>query len=141
MDKRENEEKKGFLRSYRDALQRSYRIESEIEEIRAIKMSASANRSGIRRKGWKNDFSDYAARIDALERALKDEQYDIPRLFCNVRNAIECLENAKEKDVLFYRYIKGLRWWEIAERMECSERWVLKVHGEALGHMKIPEKI
>ena len=49
------------------------------------------------------------------------------------------IKNEDENDVLFYRYIKGLRWWEISEKMDCSERWVHKLHGRALGHLKYPE--
>ena len=140
MAKTENEEKKKFLWSYRDSMQRAKRIEAEIDEIRDIKMSASASRGGAGCKGWKNDLSGYASRIDNLDRILKEEQCDIPRIFCNVREAIERLEDKREKDVLFYRYIKGLRCWEIGEKMGRSERWVLKVHGNALEHLKIFEK-
>lgn len=37
------------------------------------------------------------------------------------------------------RQVRDLRWWEISEKMDCSERWVHKLHGRALGHLKYPE--
>ena len=48
------------------------------------------------------------------------------------------VKNEDENDVLFYRYVKGLRFWEIAEKMDCSEQWVHKLHGRALAHLKLP---
>lgn len=34
-----------------------------------------------------------------------------------------------EKDVLFYRYIRGMDWWEIAEKMKFSERQIYRFNG------------
>ena len=42
--------------------------------------------------------------------------------------------------MLFYRYISGLAWWEIAEKMNYTERWVLKIHGKALAHFELPKE-
>ena len=50
---------------------------------------------------------------------------------------IQQLENEDERDVLFYRYIKGMRFWEIAQLMDYSEDWIYKLHGPALGNLKI----
>ena len=68
MGKAENEAKKEFLWSYRDSVRRLERISAEIEEIRAMRMGASAGTGGTGRRGWKNDLSAYAAQLDSLER-------------------------------------------------------------------------
>ena len=57
-----------------------------------------------------------------------------------IKTCIDALKDSRESDVLFYRYVKGLDWWKIAEKMGYTERWVLKLHGKALAHLKIPEK-
>lgn len=132
-----NEEKKKFLWSYRDSVRRAERIDSEIEEIRAIKMSASSGRSGSSCKGRKNDLSGYAARLDSLEIKLEKEKCDRIYSYEAVEKAIDSLENAQERDVLFYRYIKGMSWWEIAEKMKYSERQVHRFHGGALANLKM----
>ena len=51
------------------------------------------------------------------------------------------MKSENEKDVLFYRYIKGLEWYEIAEILKYSERWIHKIHGKALVHFELPKKI
>lgn len=50
------------------------------------------------------------------------------------------LKSENESDVLFYRYIAGLDWWEIAEKLHYSERWIHKIHGKALAHFEIPKE-
>lgn len=132
-----NEEKKRFLWGYRDSVRRIKRIESEIEELRTMRMSASTGRGGGASKGWKNDLSSYAASLDSLERGLERERGVRVQAYRDVEAAINSLEDTREQDVLFYRYIKGLAWWEIAERVDYSERQVHRFHGRALAHMDI----
>lgn len=132
-----NEEKKKFLWGYRDSVRRIRRIESEIKELRAMRMSASTGRGGGGSKGWKNDLSSYAASLDSLERELEEERKARVQAYERVEEAINALEDTREQDVLFYRYIKGLAWWEVAEKMCYSERWVHMAHGRGLAHLKI----
>lgn len=133
----ENEEKKRYLRGYRDSVRRIKRIESEIEELRTMRMGMSTGGGGTGRKGWKSDLSGYAASLDGLERELSRERANRMQIFKEVKKSIESLEDAQEQDVLFYRYVKGLTWWEIVEKMNYSERWILKIHGRALTHLKL----
>lgn len=132
----ENEEKKKFLRGYRDSVRRIERIEAEIDELRTMRMGTSAGSGGGGCKSWKNDLSGYAATLDSLERDLEKEREAQKQVFAQIRAVIVSLEDEREQDVLFYRYIKGLSWWEIAEKMIYSDRWVRKLHGRALMHLK-----
>ena len=43
----------------------------------------------------------------------------------------------QERDVMFYRYIKGFEWWQIAQLMEYSESWIYELHGRALKKIQI----
>ena len=92
--------------------------------------------SGLRQ----SDLSDYAAELDNLERDLISERYKRINLYQDIERRIKGLKNQKESDVLFYRYIKGLDWWEVAEKMKYSERWILKIHGRGLAHLEIPKE-
>lgn len=130
-----NEEKKKFLWGYRDSVRGIRRIESEIEELRTMRMSASTGRGGGGSKGWKNDLSGYAATLDSLERELEEERKARVQAYERVEAAINALEDTREQDVLFYRYIKGLAWWEIAGEMHYSERQIHRFHGRALAHL------
>lgn len=137
MEPMANEEKKKFLWGYRDSLRRIARIESEIEELRAMKMGASAGGRGPGRKGWADDLSSFAARLDELERDRGEELQNAMQAYERVMEPIKGVEDEREQDVLFYRYIKRMPWWKIAEEIGYSERWVLKIHGAALERLEI----
>lgn len=138
----ENKQKKEYLRNYRQHIKRIGRIEAELEEVRLLKACPSAiNNDGMPHGSDQKDLSDYAAMLDELERELLEERHSRIKMYKDIAKRIKNLSSKKENDVMFYRYIKGLAFWEIAEKMELSERWVLKLHGRALAHIEIPEEI
>lgn len=139
MEPMTNEEKKKFLWSYRDSLRRMARIESEIEELRAMKMGASAGGSGPGRKGWTDDLSSFAARLDELERDKEEELGKAMRAHGQVMAAIKSVEDEREQDVLFYKYIKGMSLWEISEKTSYSDRHVRRLHKKALIDLRIKD--
>ena len=138
--KEENEKKKAYLRSYLGSVRRVNRIQEEIPEIRAMKMGVSVNNDRMPHGGGQSDLSNYAAMLDEMERDLEWERYNRIRLYQEISSRIDEIKVDNERDVLFYRYIKGLDWWEIAERMNYSERQIHRFHGKALTHFALPEK-
>ena len=138
---KENERKKEYLRSYRDHVRRVHRIGEEIKELEELQKSIKGmSYDGMPHgSGGYGDLSDEMARIDDLIEQLKKEQKSRIESYNDIRQKIKELKCQNEDDVLFYRYIKGMNWWEIAEKMNYSERWILKLHGKALAHLKIPE--
>lgn len=139
----ENEKKKEYLRSYRTHVRRVQRITAEIEELRAMKMCPSVkdNDGMPHGSGGQGDLSGYAADLDQMIRELIDERYLRIKTYQQIACQIKKLRSENEKDVLFYRYIKGLDWWEIAEKMGYSERQVHRFHGKALAHFEIPKDV
>lgn len=138
--KTENEKKKEYLRSYQAHVRRIKRIESDLEEIKSMKRYPSMSSDGMPHASNNSDLSDYAAVLDKKERDLLREKCLRVKGYKEVTNQIELLASDKEKDVLHYRYIKGLDWWEIAEKMNYTERWIHKIHGKALAHFQIPKE-
>lgn len=139
--KSENDRKKEYLRGYRVHVRRIGRIESELAELRAMRSSMSMNNDGMPHGSGQSDLSSYAAELDRLERKLKDERYNRIIEYKDIAGRIKRIKSENEKDVLFYRYIKGMDWWEIAEKMKFSERQIYRFHGKALAHLKLPEKV
>lgn len=143
MDKRNktvNEIKKEYLWRYQECMRRIRRINAEIPEIRSMKMGIAINNDGMPHGSGQNDLSGYAAELDKLERELTDERYTRIIIYKDIKKRIDNLKSTNEKDVLFYRYIKGMDWWEVAEKMNYSERWTHKLHGKALAHLEIPKE-
>ena len=137
----ENEKKKEYLRSYLVHVRRIRRINAEIEELRTMKMSPSVKENdGMPHCGGQGDLSDYAADLDEMIQELINERYWRIKAYQQIARQIKRLRSENEEDVLFYRYIKGLDWWEIAEKMKFSERWIYKLHGKALAHFELPKE-
>jgi len=133
----ENEKKKEYLRSYQKHIRRIRRIESDLEEIASMKQYPSMKNDGMpRASGGSGDLSGYAAVVDAKERELKEEKESRVRSYQEIGECIDSVQSEKERDVLHYRYIKGLDWYEIAEKMNYSERQIHRLHGRALANFK-----
>lgn len=135
--KNENDRKKTYLRAYRKHGKRIKRIESEIEEIRSMKMYPSSNNDGMPHGSNQSDMSSYAAVLQEKEEKLYKEGVKQVQTYKDIAYRINKLENENERDVMFYRYIKGYDFWEIAKLMDYSENWILKMHGKALEKIKI----
>lgn len=136
----ENEQKKEYLRGYRVHVRRISRIEEELAELRAMRASISANNDGMPHGSGQSDLSGYAAELDRLEQELIEERYNRIVTYKDIAKRIKRIKSENEKDVMFYRYIKGMDWWEIAEKMHYSERWIHKLHGKGLAHFELPKE-
>ena len=138
---KENDRKKEYLRGYQIHVRRIHRIEMELKEVRVMRASMSVNNDGMPHGSGQSDLSGYAAELDRLERELISERYNRIVAYKDIARRIKRLRSENEKDVLFYRYIAGLDWWEIAEKMRYSERQVHRYHGKALAHFEIPKDV
>ena len=121
--KNENNRKKEYLKGYRTNRRRINRIDDEVTELRELAASVKAtDYSGMPHgSGNQKDLSDELARIDTLEKRLEQEREKCVESYISIENIIKAVKDDDENDVLFYRYVKGLRWWEIAEKMDFSE--------------------
>ncbi len=139
--KTENEQKKEYLRGYQKHVRRINRIEAELAELRTMRMSVSIDYDGMPHGSGQTDLSGYAAELDMLEHDLIAERYERIITYKDIARRIKMLKSENEKDVLFYRYIAGLDWWEVAEKMKYSERQIHRFHGKALVHFNMPKEM
>ena len=135
--KAENEKKKEYLWEYQRAKRQLERLEEELAELRLDKMCPSVIQDGMPHASGGGDLSGYAARVDALERKILKARYKRIQRFKEIRDRIERLEDENEKDVLVYRYIRGMKWEDIAVKMNIGYRHVLRMHGKALENFKM----
>ena len=135
--KNENDRKKTYLRAYRKHGKRIKRIESEIEEIRNMKMYPSSINNGMPPGSNQSDLSSYAVALQEREDELYQEGVKQVQTYKDIEYRINKLENQDERDVMFYKYIKGFTWWQIAQLMEYSESWIYELHGRALKNIQI----
>ncbi len=135
--KKENEEKKKYLRGYQKEKRHLQRLEEELVELRLGKMLPSVIQDGMPHASGGGDLSGYAARVDRLERKILKARYKCVSRFKEIKDRIERLEDENEKDVLVYRYVRGMKWEDIAVRMNIGYRHVLRMHGKALKNFKM----
>lgn len=135
---KENEIKKEFLLGYKIAKLDVRRLEEQLAELQASKLSPSCMiGDGMPHAHEPSDLSAYAARVDEIEREIIEARYRRIEAFCRIQAAIEDMVNEQEKILLRYRYLKLMNWCEIAERMSTSYRHVLRIHGNALKNITI----
>lgn len=60
----------------------------------------------------------------------------ICRMF-DLINKIESMKDESEKDLLTYRYINGLKWQEIANKMGYSLQHIHRIHKKAVCNFKM----
>lgn len=139
----DNDKKKEYLRSYQTHVRRIHRINAEIAELRSMKMNPSLKPDdGMPHgNGGQGDLSGYAAELDEMIQELIKERYLRIKTYQQIVRQIKRMKSENEKDVLFYRYIRCLDWWEIAEKMKYSERQIHRFHGKALAHFELPKDV
>ena len=133
----ENEKKKEFLRSYKKALRREEGILEEIQELRMNKMFPSVVNDGMPRGSEQSDLSNYIVKLDEMIEELKNERLERAKLRQRIERDIQLLDNEDEQEVLRLRYIKGLKWEEVAVETGYTYRRTLQIHGKALQNLKI----
>ena len=136
---KENEEKKEFLNKYLDACKKVERIQSEIDEIKLLKMYPSSNTDGMPHGNDKGDLSDYIVKISEKEEKLEKFKNVKQIYFLEIMNQIDLIENDTENAVLFYKYIKGMSWEEIADTLGYSVRQIYRYHGSGLLNLELPK--
>lgn len=136
----ENEKKKEFLKRYQKAVRREQDILDEIQRLRADKMFPSVCNDGMPRGSSQTDLSDYMAEIDAAIEDLKKERLKKIKIYREIEMRIRCMKDEDEQEVLRMRYIKGMKWEDIAEKMNYSYSGTLKLHGRALTDIEIAKE-
>lgn len=135
--KTENEKKKEYLKSYRDAVIAETQIKEEIDQLRMDKMFPSLVQDGMPHGSGASDLSAYAAKLDELLGELEEQMNERIQLRREIVRKIECMESETEKAVLRYRYIHMLKWEEIAVKMSYTWQHIHRIHGKALSRFEM----
>lgn len=130
--------KKEYLSRYLALKRRVTEIENEIEELRAHYTGSAIKYSDMPSAPLvEHDLSDYVARLDPLLNRLKRRQSQALKEYQKIEITIERMSIEEEKEILRLRYLRGLKWEDIADHLGYSLRRVYQIHGMALLHLKI----
>ncbi|MDO4468391.1 MAG: hypothetical protein Q4C84_00955 [Bacillota bacterium] len=136
-EKTENEIKKEYLLGFQKISRQLERLENELAEIRLNKYCPSCISDGMPHASGCSDLSSYMAKVDELEKKILKKKYHRLQKQQEIRNPIERMEDENEKDVLTYRYLRGMKWEDIAVKMNIGYRQILRIHGKALENFKM----
>lgn len=132
--KHEENPAKTFLRSYRAQLMRVDALRRAIDEAmeRATDISVQLKPIIIQANGIPDRMAEdvcYAADASGI---LTEELKKATAALNDVAMAIASVPDEMEKTVLTMRYIEGLDWISIAERIHYEERQTFVIHGRGL---------
>ncbi len=107
-------------------------IEMKIESLRAQMVSISAKVNDIPVQSTRRDIlAQQIAQLDEWQRELDAEYLDIIQSQREAKREIQKLP-VKYQDVLSARYLDGLSWQKVAEKVGYSERQCRRLHLKAI---------
>ena len=134
----ENERKKAYLRRYIEAKRMQEVLEREIDELRLDRMiPGSPAQDGMPHGSGGGDLSGYVARLDELDRKLREQLERKIQLRAEITEKIDAMPNETESLLLRLRYIHGLKWEEVAVKMDYSWKQIHRLHSKALNNFKM----
>lgn len=134
----ENNRKKEYLRKYLEAKRMQEVLEREIDELRLDRMiPGSPAQDGMPHGSGGGDLSGYVARLDELDRKLRAQMYKKIQLRAEITEKIDAISDETESLLLRLRYIHGLKWEEVAAKMDYSWKQIHRLHSKALNNFKM----
>lgn len=134
----ENNRKKEYLRKYLEAKRMQEVLEHEIDELRLDRMiPGSPAQDGMPHGSGGGDLSGYAAHLDELDRKLRTQLERKLQIRTEITERIDAMENETESLLLRLRYIRGLKWEEVAVKMDYSWKQIHRLHSKALNNFKM----
>lgn len=139
-----NERVKQWLWRYRESKKDVRRLEEELKELIESQESCKAMEYSDMPKGGSNqsDLSDYMVEREKVWRKIHKARYKRIMVFQEIKNAIDRLPSAEEREVMSCRYIqlngcKEKSWEEICVASGYSWRQVHYWHSKALNEIRI----
>lgn len=131
----------------KQAYRLDHRINSDIAELSRLReMSTSISSPSLGEKVQTNRNTDAPfvkclERIYTLEEKINEEIDLLVNLKEEIRSVIDMVSNTDERMVLRYRYIHNYTWEQIGDVLGADSRTVRRWHGQALGHVTLPENL
>lgn len=138
MLKTENEQKIRYLSRYRRLNQRIDRLLEEQGRWREKAMRITpvlTHAPGG--KGGGGPIERPIEKVLEIDAEINREIDELQTVRQEIRAALNQLEDKNLELLMEYRYIDGLTWERIAEKMDYSRQWVFSLHGKALQKIEL----
>jgi DNA-directed RNA polymerase specialized sigma24 family protein len=131
------EEKKEYLRRYKEAIGKCSDISIEMDRLYEDLVYPSVKLDGMPHSGNASDLSDGMVEIDTLMQKMSHEKDRAVAVRDEIADCIGRVDEPNEQRVLHLRYLTLLKWSDIAIQMGCVLRNVHLIHRRALEHLEI----
>ena len=120
------------LQSYRYC---QLRIDSNTDQIQALRsrmQKITVTYHDAPGGGQGSDALELIGKVQQLEEYVKADTERMKNELLEVQFLINSLEDFRERSVLQLRYVDGLDWYQISEKLYMNRRWITRLHGRAL---------
>ncbi|MCI6347158.1 MAG: DUF1492 domain-containing protein [Negativibacillus massiliensis] len=131
----DNKEKCRYLNQYRIMHIEIDQITKELQRWQDLATRISPSYSDMPHGGGSDKVQTAAVEVAELTDKLNQKLHQAIMVQENIKKLLESLDDIKLRQLMFYRYINGMRWEEIAVRMDFNYRWVLRLHRKALNQI------
>lgn len=131
----DNKEKCRYLNQYRIMHIEIYQITKELQRWQDLATRISPSYSDMPHGGGSDKVQTAAVEVAELTDKLNRKLHQAIMVQENIKKLLESLDDIKLRQLMSYRYINGMRWEEIAVRMDFNYRWVLRLHRKALNQI------
>ena len=128
----DNKEKCRYLNQYRIMHIEIDQITKDLQRWQDLATRISPSYSDMPHGGGSDKVQTAAVEVAELTDKLNQKLHQAIMVQESIKKLLESLDDIKLRQLMFYRYINGMRWEEIAVRMDYDYRYVLKLHGKSL---------
>ena len=132
-----NQEKKEYLRRYRESELEIKRLQDELIRCQALATKITPTISDTPGGHGGDRLQAAVDRIAEIELQIDVEIGIWKQLRSDILDAISAVEDYRLRNILSSRYIRGDKWEQIAVDMHYDYRHITRLHGKALTALQI----
>ena len=130
--------KKEFLNQYLNAEKEIGIKLDQIARLRELSTKTTQTLTPDKVKAnSENRLESSVSKIVDIEREIGASIDQLERTRLQVESVINSVPNVNQRNVLRLRYISGMKWEQIAVKLNYDYRWVLRLHDKALNKIAI----
>lgn len=145
MTEAEKKAKKDWLGRYQESLRREKRLNETLREVRSRAESTTQALTGMPHAGCQSSKVESGAiLLAAYAMQINNQIADGEVIRADIEAAIGQLESPLQREVLYWRYIKGddgrpMDLWKVGNKLYISERHARRLFGKAIENIAIPK--
>ena len=135
-----NQEKKKWLRRYLDLNGAINQKILELDAVRSLCEKVTPSYSGMPQAPGSSTKDNSYLRLVTMSQKIDREIDQYVDMRKEIQTAINTVGDIRLRTILALRYINGMKFDEIAVKMNYDYTWIWRLHGYALSKIKIPQQ-